>query len=109
MDGFSINESFDKLFENDPPHLGHYFRQLYNIIKFVDDEGEDRMRYANFMKAQLNNDELILIAYNGASTHGDNFRHLIEKYGLLENVTEGTFFIEDDAKKYYDKRAFGDK
>ena len=109
--GFPINESFDKLFENDEPHLGHYFRQLYNIIKFVDEEGgeeqEDRMRYANFMKAQLNNDELVLIAYNGLSVHGEKFKSLIEKYGLLENVTEETFFKEDDAREHYDERAFG--
>ena len=106
-DGLSINESFNRLFEKDQPHLGHYFRQLYHIIKFIDDEGSDRMRYANFMKAQLNNDELVLIAYNGASVHGENFRHLIERYGLLENITEGTLFSEDDARNYYDERAFG--
>ena len=106
MQSFCVDKSFDMLFEMNPPHLGHYFRQLYNIIKFVDDEGENKMRYANFMKAQLDNDELTLIAYNGASSHGKKFGELIEKYGLLENLEESD---KNKVEKFYDKKAFGDK
>ena len=108
----AINSAFDKLFENTRrSHLGHYFRQLYHIVKFVDDseeiEDEYKQRYADFVQAQLNNDELILLAYNGLSKHGNNFRSLIEKYGLLENLTDGTLFAEDHASMY--ERAFGKK
>ena len=36
----AINNAFDKLFENTRrSHLGHYFRQLYHIVKFVDESG----------------------------------------------------------------------
>ena len=93
----AINSAFDELFGNTRrSHLGHYFRQLYHIVKFVDDseeiEDEYKQRYADLVQAQLNNDELILLAYNGLSKHGNNFRSLIEKYGLLENLTDGTLF-----------------
>ena len=34
--------------------LGHYFRNLYNIIRFIDDSSiPDKQRYARFVRAQL--------------------------------------------------------
>lgn len=103
----SIDRAFEELYENDPPHLGHYFRQLYHIVNFVDkNEIEEKQRYADFVQAQLNNDELILLAYNGLSKHGESFKPLIEEYSLLENLTWGTSFAEDHASMYCAK-AFG--
>ena len=103
----NIDVAFEVLYENYPPHLGHYFRQLYHIVNFVDkSEIEEKQRYADFVQAQLNNDELILLAYNGLSKHGENFKPLIEEYGLLENLTWGTLFAEDHASMYCAK-AFG--
>ena len=102
-----IDKAFEKLYRNSPPHLGHYFRQLYHIVNFVDkSEIEEKQRYADFVQAQLNNNELILLAYNGLSKHGENFKPLIEEYGLLENLTWGTLFAEDHASMYCAK-AFG--
>lgn len=102
-----IDEAFEVLYKNYPPHLGHYFRQLYHIVNFVDkSEIEEKQRYADFVQAQLNNNELILLAYNGLSRHGENFKSLIEEYGLLENLTWGTLFAEDHADMYCAK-AFG--
>ena len=103
----NIDVAFEVLYENYSPHLGHYFRQLYHIVNFVDkSEIEEKQRYADFVQAQLNNDELILLAYNGLSKHGENFKPLIEEYGLLENLTWGTLFAEDHASMYCAK-AFG--
>ena len=48
-----------------------------------------------------------MLAYNGLSKHGNNFKSLIEKYGLLENLTDGTLFAEDHASMY--EGAFGKK
>lgn len=102
-----IDEAMDKLYNDHPPHLGHYFRQLYHIVHFVhNSEVEEKQRYADFVQAQLNNDELILLAYNGLSKHGTNFKPLIEEYRLLENLTWGTLFSEKHAGEYIEK-AFG--
>lgn len=68
--------------------LGHYFRNLYHIVKFVDGSSlEDKRRYANFIRAQLSSNELMLLAYNGVSFYGRRkFKPLIEKYQLLQNA-----------------------
>ena len=91
------------------PHLAHYFRQLYHIIKFVDEsEMEDKRRYTDFVQAQMDNDELVLLAYNGLNEHGENFKPLIEKYGLLENPASGSFFNEEHFE-LYERGAFGNR
>lgn len=91
------------------PNLAHYFRQLYHIIRFVDDgDIEDKRRYINFVQAQMDNDELVLLAYNGLTDHGENFKPLIEKYGLLENLAAGSFFSEEHFG-LYEKAAFGNR
>lgn len=91
------------------PHLAHYFRQLYHIIKFVDEsEIEDKRRYTDFVQAQMDNDELVLLAYNGLNERGENFKSLIEKYGLLENLAPGSFFHTEHFR-LYERGAFGNK
>ena len=93
------------------PHLGHYFRQLYHIIKFVDEselEDQAKCEYANLAKAQLDNDELMLLAYSGLSAHGKNFKPLIEKYSLLANLAPGSL-LHKEHSDLYSRSAFGEE
>jgi hypothetical protein len=75
--------------------LGHYFRYLYNIIKYVLDnqfEPETQKKYLNLVQAQLSNQEMGLIFYNVNSELGKNsegkkqFKDWLDQYGLLENL-----------------------
>ncbi|MBN1971172.1 MAG: putative phage abortive infection protein [Candidatus Delongbacteria bacterium] len=71
--------------------LGHYFRNLYHIIKFIDDDKsiktfEVKYKYAKILRAQLSAPELNLIALNGLTYYGEAFKPLIEKYRLLKNM-----------------------
>jgi hypothetical protein len=75
--------------------LGHYFRYLYNIIKYVLDkkfEPEAQKKYLNLVQAQLSNQELGLIFYNVNSEFGKNsegfkqFKDWLDEYSLLENL-----------------------
>lgn len=68
--------------------LGHYFRHLYHIIKFVDlSEVPDKRRYTSFVRAQLSSYESLMLFYNCLSSQGSaNFKPLVEKYGLLKHV-----------------------
>lgn len=71
--------------------LGHYFRNLYNIVKFVDrsDIG-DRQFYTNLVRAQLSSDELLLLFYNCTVGGGrDKFKPLVERYVLLKHMPLG--------------------
>jgi hypothetical protein len=71
--------------------LGHYFRTLYHVFRFVDDNkvlttGEKR-RYTSLVRAQLSQGELLVLFYNCVSAYGiEKFKPLVERYGLLENL-----------------------
>jgi hypothetical protein len=91
-----VAEFYSKMFEVYQASLGHYFRTLYHVIKFVDEsdtlklgnaeaEKKNRRRYTSLARAQLSAFELELLFYNGISPYGEKFKPLIEKYGLLEN------------------------
>ena len=86
----TIISAYEEMFEFKHAELGHYFRHLYHIIKFVDKsdiEKEDKRTYTNLLRAQLSSYELIVIYYNGLSGYGkEKFKPLIEKYDLLQNM-----------------------
>jgi len=49
-------------------HFSHYFRNLYHILKFIDEsrliEKNNKNNYAKFVRAQLSDIELVVIFYN---------------------------------------------
>jgi len=98
---------YNKFYEANQNNLGHYFRNLYHIIKFVDNSGiENKNTYSSFVRAQLSSHELALLFYNGVSQHGLKFKPLIEKYGLLKNMNKELIFNSAHLKAYKDS-AFG--
>ena len=89
--------------------VGHYFRTLYNTLRFVDENGgENSETYARLIRAQLSGNELELLLYNGASEWGNKkFKPLIEKYSLLKHLKDDPAF--NDWKSKYEPSAFGMK
>jgi hypothetical protein len=71
--------------------LGHYYRNLYHIVKFINDNKslknyESKYKYVKILRAQLSAPEINLIAWNGLVHHGEAFKPLIEEYRLLKNM-----------------------
>lgn len=90
-----MNSFYMKLYKRYQSQLGHYFRYIYNIIKYTIDNRskfEDEKKYIDLLQAQLSNDELALIFYNATSSNGLNtakkpqFKDWLEKYQFLENL-----------------------
>jgi len=82
--------------------LGHYFRNLFHIVKYIDNSKLHKKEKINFIKmlrAQLSNYEILLLAYNGLSEYGEGFKPLIEQYELLKNLN-----CEDNLSASYIKR-----
>lgn len=82
--------------------LGHYFRNLYHIVLFVERSGQKekvKREYMKMLRAQLSNYEILLLAYNGLHLKGREFYPLIEKYKLLKNLNS-----ESNLSKGYEKR-----
>lgn len=88
--------------------LGHYYKVLYNIVKFIDSSDiPDKRFYTNILRAQLSYQELELLCFNGLSTHGkDKFKPLIEKYGLLKGAPINMEIKEFNPRKFYEPGAF---
>lgn len=77
-------------YERNQSDLGHYFRNLYHIFKYIhfsDVSFPEKHRYANFARAQLSSFELLLLFYNCLSRNGvEKFKPLIETYQVLKNM-----------------------
>lgn len=75
--------------------LGHYFRNLYQIIKLVDrhrnsaaDGKRDVGFYRSIIRAQLSSNELLLLFYNcqKGKMDSDKFLALVKEYEMLEHL-----------------------
>lgn len=83
-----VNQLYLDFFLPNVSHLGHYFRHIYHILKYVDDSHIPEVKgYVDILQAQLSNDELYLLAINGISNYGRRkMLPLMDKYSLLENL-----------------------
>ena len=83
--------------------IGHYFRHLYHILKFleqsernelvdcksqseIDSVNEKYLTYAQFVQAQMAAPELLLLFYNCLSF--PKLLRLVVKYNILENLAK---------------------
>ena len=86
VDAFVIlNRDFEYMF-------GPYFRNLTSIIQLIDGSDvtdNEKLNYIRIVKAQLTYYELAMLMYYGISDYGDELLPLMQKYRLLENLTEG--------------------
>lgn len=100
-----IIEKYVEFFEENVSDLGHYFRNLYHIIKFIDESKiENKKRYTNFVRAQLSAGELALIFFNCLTELGnEKFKPLIEKYSLLKNMDYNLMFNKEHLNEYNEK------
>jgi len=88
------NDAYKVFFEEYQSSLGHYFRTMYNIIRFVDNQKVKNPKYyTNLIRAKLSTYEHLILFYNAHSIYGrEKFKPLIEKYSLLNNMHENLLF-----------------
>lgn len=102
-----INDAYESHYINHQKFVGHYFRNIYNIVKYIDSSNiNNKQFYVNLLRAQLSSMELINLFYNCLSEYGkEQFKPLVEKYALLENMDFSLLF-EDTHKSLYADSAF---
>ena len=67
--------------------LGHYFRLVYNILRFLDEaKGLCEARHVRIFRAHLSNSELLIIYYNCLSADGARLVRYAEKFALFDNL-----------------------
>lgn len=75
--------------------LGRYYRHLFQMVKFVDDQPDDlydeadwKRSYIGVLRSQMSDYEQLLLYYNAQSSFGKAWdkNHYIEKYRLIKNI-----------------------
>ncbi|MEN8699605.1 putative phage abortive infection protein [Bacillus infantis] len=94
----STRENYNRFYLQQKQELGHYFRNLYRFIKFIDEftglDNEKKSEYVDLIRAQLSADEMTLLIYNGLSSNGQAFQLFMVKYDLLDGVD--VTFVHDE-------------
>ncbi|RKR82150.1 putative phage abortive infection protein [Mucilaginibacter gracilis] len=101
--------------------LGHYFRHLYQTVKYVDEQPsmtyQQKYAYMKTLRAQISNYEQVIMFFNSLSfmggawelTHYDSpdvNTHLFTKYNLIKNMPELFLFRFVMVRHYYPDIAF---
>lgn len=108
-----INTAYSKLYQEYGDLLGHYYRNLYRIWKNINEteiEGFDKKFYAKLVRAQLSENEILLLFYNCLWVQEydeGNFKELIEEYELLEGINYDRLIDREHSETMYLQTAFG--
>lgn len=99
---FVLNEVYLRFYKGYEAELGHYFRSLYNIVKFIkNSDVTDKRLYTNLVRAQLSSYELLLIFYNCLSEMGrDKFKPLTVEFNLLKHFQTDRLLNSNHASLY---------
>ena len=101
-DSLLLTESYEFFFNKFNSDLGHYFRNLYHLFKFVNNSKvSNKQQYTSLIRAQLSNPELFLLYYNGISNYGNKFLPLMKQYDILKNFSKPEFISENNHPNLY--------
>ncbi|WP_295748369.1 putative phage abortive infection protein [Undibacterium sp.] len=102
-----IKEVYTKVASQRIDDFSHYFRNLYNIIKFMDESklisSEEKRQYSRIVRAQLSDVELVAIFYNSLTKIElpgrpemelgyPKMNKLLAKYDILQNMSPRSVF-----------------
>lgn len=105
-----INNSYLKAHDKSSELLSHYFRNLYNIFKFIDESelisDDQKSEYARIVRAQLSDCELVAIFYNSLIRPNGykmefgfpKMTRLIKKYDITQNINGNSIFHRKHAE-----------
>lgn len=108
-EGERINAAYLRFFDENQAELEHYFRSLYNTIKFVKLSAiKDQRFYTNLVRSQLSSYEVVLLFYSCLSDFGRaKFKPLVEEFALLEALPRALLIDSREHLLLYEAGAFG--
>lgn len=82
--------------------LGHYYRLLFQIVKFVVNKNflsyEEKRNYLRILRAQLSNHEQVMLYYNWKADYGHKWENKVNKfftdYRMIHNINDD-MLLED--------------
>ena len=105
-----VENAYLDFYQHNQHEVGHYFRNLHRILKFVDDsEVMNKTEYAGILRAQLSSYELALLFYNVLHPVGVKLKPLVERYAMLENLDLGLLCNPPDEVPLLADSAYGEQ
>jgi len=100
-------EAYERFFKNQQSDLGHYFRTMYNLIRFVNDKKIGNPKYyTNLVRAGLSTYEHLMLFYNAISKYGEErFKPLIIDYSMLDNMAK-ELLLDQKHLEFYPEKAY---
>lgn len=104
-----IKAAYSDFWEKGNNELGHYFRFLFNLYRFIDESnGVDKKFYSNLVRSQLSDQELFILFYNCLTPQGSKFMKYAIEYELFDNMKRSGL-ISSSHESLVDKRVFGEQ
>jgi hypothetical protein len=98
------------LFEGHENKLGHYYRHLYHLVKFVAKENDfltypEKRKYLRILRAQLSNYEQAMLFYNylAFAPEWEDENKFLSDYRMIHNLYEDTLIDNSFFKNEYKK------
>lgn len=98
----------DHLWRSYQKDLAHYYRYLYNIIRFINESDVNKTRYIRILRAQLSDFELLVLFYNGLFPLAAKFKEYVEFFTLFDNLPKDLLF-DRCHEQFYEPSAFDEK
>lgn len=87
--------------------LGHYYRFMFRMVVFTDREFPLDDYYMGILRAQISDQELLLLFYNALTPQGAEFKPLIEKWALFDNLPAMRLLsFKDHHKNHFEPSAY---
>ncbi|MDA1906046.1 putative phage abortive infection protein [Bacillus cereus] len=104
-------DSYENLYKRHENIIGHYYRNLYRIVKLIQNntfdsesqerDNEEKRKYRGILRAQLSSFELLMLFYNiSYSEKGKEFKKLIAGINFFDDhLIEEDFIWKNDVKE----------
>ena len=107
-----VKLAYKKIYDKHEEILGHYYRNFYRILKYVeasrDISDKKKKDYTGILRAQLSSDELFVMYYSSLSIEGEKLRPLLEEYSMFDNLRPGKLIkIRHADVDFYKREAWG--
>ena len=94
-------------FNNHSSSLGHYYRHLFQTVKYVVSKEiltyEEKRNYLRILRAQMSNPEQVLLFYNWLAKYGEKWEceknHFFTDYRMIHNVWQEMIIDDFDIEK----------
>ncbi len=101
-----IELAYDTFYNKRKWELGHYFRVLFNIFRYIDRNEIAEDIYQKMFRAQFSDQELLIIFYNTLSPRGRPLVEYAKKFALFDNLNTERLFCKEHMEQL-DPAVFG--